>query len=68
MDEPLEPQPELPRQRPTVFPTITVQELDQQCQDLRTLLMATFVALLVLSLSLKLFREEQIQEIGRAHV
>lgn len=63
MDEPLEPQPELPRQRPTVFPTITVQELDQQCQDLRTLLMATFVALLVLSLSLNLFLAKQMKQV-----
>ena len=62
-DQPLEPQPELPRQRPTAFPTVTVQELEQQCQDLRTLLMATFVALLVLSLSLNLFLAKQMRQV-----
>ena len=58
---PQPPQPLL--QRPTSLPTITVQELDQQCQDLRTLLTATFVALLVLTLSLNLFLAKQMRQV-----
>src|SRR6266536_2648407 len=54
-------QPELLQARPTTLPTVTVQELEQQCQDLRTLLMATFVALLVLSLSVNLFLAKQMR-------
>lgn len=54
MDSPPQ-QPDLPRQRPTALPTITVGELEAQCQDLRTLLAATLVALLVLSVGLNLF-------------
>jgi hypothetical protein len=68
MDSSDEQQPELPAQppgfpmqRPTSLPTITVAELEQQCQDLRTLLTATFVALLVLSLSLNLFLVKQMR-------
>src|SRR5688572_20021722 len=48
-------QPELPRQRPTSMPSVTVLELEAQCQDLRTLLTATLVALLVLSVGVNLF-------------
>jgi len=55
------PQPGFPMQRPTSLPTITVAELEQQCQDLRTLLTATFVALLVLALSLNLFLYKQMR-------
>jgi len=54
-------QPAFPMQRPTSLPTITVQELDQQCQDLRTLLAATVVALLVLALSVNLFLGKQMR-------
>ncbi len=53
--------PELLQARPTALPTITIQELEQQCQDLRTLLTATFVALLVLSLSVNLFLAKQMR-------
>lgn len=74
MDSFNEQQPELPpqppealRQRPTSLPTITVAELDQQSQDLRTLLMATLVALLVLSLSVNLFLGKQMRQV-RAQV
>jgi len=56
-------QPDPPLQRPTSLPTITIAELDQQCQDLRTLLMATFVALLVLALSLNLFLAKQMRQV-----
>jgi hypothetical protein len=52
---PLDPQPDLPRQRPTSLPSITVHELEAQCQDLRTLLTATLVALLVFSVGVNLF-------------
>ena len=69
MDSSDEQQPDLPPQppqpllqRPTSLPAITVQELDQQCQDLRTLLTATFVALLVLTLSLNLFLAKQMRQ------
>src|SRR5262245_14127406 len=54
-------QPEFLQPRPTTLPTVTVQELEQQCQDLRTLLTATFVALLVLSLSVNLFLAKQMR-------
>lgn len=53
--DPLDPQPDLPRQRPTAIPSVTVQELEAQCQDLRTLLTATLVALLVFSIGVNLF-------------
>ena len=59
--EPPAQQPAVPLERPTSLPTITVAELEQQCQDLRTLLTATFVALLVLSLSLNLFLVKQMR-------
>jgi hypothetical protein len=68
MDSPDEQQPELPSQqpgfpvaRPTVFQPITVQELEQQCQDLKTLLTAACVALLVLAMSLNLFLIKQMR-------
>ena len=51
----LDPQPELPRQRPTSLPSITIHELEAQCHDLRTLLTATLVALLVFSIGVNLF-------------
>ena len=63
MEQPSQQQPDLLAQRPAEFPTVTVQELDQQCQDLRTLLMATFVALLVLFLSLNLFLAKQMRQV-----
>jgi hypothetical protein len=59
---PIDPQPELPPQRPTVFQPITVQEVDQQCQDLRTLLTAICVALLVMSMALNLFLAKQMRQ------
>ena len=37
------------------MPSVTVLELEAQCQDLRTLLTATLVALLVLSVGVNLF-------------
>jgi hypothetical protein len=54
-------QPDLLQPRPTELPSITLQELEQQCLDLRTLLMAAFVALLVLSLSINLFFAKQMR-------
>src|ERR1043166_7548361 len=54
-------QPELLQARPTSLPRITVQELEQQCQDLRTLLTATFVALLAFCLSVNLFLGKQMR-------
>lgn len=51
----IDPQPDLPRQRPTSLPSITVPELEAQCQDLKTLLTATLVALLVFSIGVNLF-------------
>lgn len=53
--DPFDPQPDLPRQRPTSLPSITVHELEAQCDDLRTLLTATLVALLVFSIGVNLF-------------
>ena len=52
-------QPDLLRPRPATLPTITVQELERQCHDLRTLLQATFVSVLVLSLSVNLYMAKQ---------
>lgn len=51
------------RQRPTEFQRITVNELEQQCSDLRTLLNATFVVLLVLSVAVNLFLAKQMRMI-----
>src|SRR5439155_20691289 len=59
--DPASRQPELLQPRPTSLPTITVEEVEQHCQDLRTLLMASFVALLVLSLSVNLFLAKQMR-------
>ena len=56
-----QPKPELLKERPTEFNRVTVGELEQQCHDLRTLLNATFVALLVLSLSVNLFLGKQMR-------
>jgi hypothetical protein len=55
------------RERPTHFSRVTVEEVFQHCQDLRTLLNATFVALLVLSLSVNLFLAKQMRQV-RARV
>jgi hypothetical protein len=52
-------QPDLLRPRPAALPTITVQELERRCHDLGTLLKATFVSLLVLSLSVNLYLAKQ---------
>ena len=49
--------------RPTSLPGTTVQEVEQQCHDLRTLLTATFIALLVLSMSVNLFLAKQMRQI-----
>lgn len=51
------------RQRPTEFQRVTMSELEQQCHDLRTLLNATFVVLLVLSLAVNLFLVKQMRMI-----
>ena len=53
--DPLDSQPDLPRQRPTSLPSITVHELEAHYHDLRTLLTATLVALLVFSIGVNLF-------------
>lgn len=60
------PQPgntESSRPRPTEFQRVTVNELEQQCHDLRTLLNATFVVLLVLSVAVNLFLAKQMRMI-----
>ena len=54
-------QSDLLQPRPTALPTITVQELEAQCQDLRTLLHATLVALVALALALSLFLAKQMR-------
>lgn len=54
-------QPEALRERPTEFHRVTIGEVEQQCHDLRTLLNATFVVLLVLSLSVNLFLGKQMR-------
>lgn len=54
-------QPDLLRPRPTAMPTVTVQEVEQQCQDLKTLLTATLVALLVLGFSVNLYLAKQMR-------
>lgn len=56
-----QPQSESPKGRPTEFNRVTLGEVEQQCHDLRTLLYATFVALLVLSLSVNLFLAKQMR-------
>src|SRR5262245_1921148 len=56
-------QPDLPKQRPTALPGTDIQELEQQCQDLRTLLHATLVALVVLALGVALFLAKQMRVI-----
>ena len=54
-------QPELLRPRPTALPGVTVQEVEQQCQDLKTILTATLVALLVLGFSVNLYLAKQMR-------
>lgn len=54
-------QPDLLRPRPTALPGITAQEVEQQCQDLRTILTATLVALLVFGLSVNLYLAKQMR-------
>ncbi len=51
------------KQRPTEFHRVTVEEVSQQCQDLRTLLNAAFVALLVLSMAVNLFLAKQMRQV-----
>ena len=63
MDSPVPEQPDLAKTRPTELPDVTVQELEQQCQDLRTLLHATLVALVVLTLGVTLFLAKQMRTI-----
>lgn len=54
-------QPDLLRPRPTALPGVTVQEVEQQCQDLKTILVATLVALLVLGFSVNLYLAKQMR-------
>jgi hypothetical protein len=54
-------QSDLLQARPTALPSITVQELEAQYQDLRTLLHATLVALVGLALALSLFLAKQMR-------
>ena len=54
-------QPDLLRPRPTALPGVTVQEVEQQCQDLKTILTATLVALLVLGFSVNLYLAKQMR-------
>ncbi len=68
MDTPLPPESESSQpapqiQRPTVIPRVTLQEVEQQCHDLRTLLTATFIALLVMSMSVNLFLAKQMRQV-----
>ena len=54
-------QPDLLRPRPTALPGVTVQEVEQQCQDLKTILTAALVALLVLGFSVNLYLAKQMR-------
>ena len=54
-------QPDLLRPRPTAIQGVTVQEVEQQCQDLKTLLTATLVSLLVLGFSVNLYLAKQMR-------
>jgi len=56
-----DPKASLPRQRPTSMSATSVQLLEQQCHDLRTLLMATLVSLVILSMGLTLFLAKQMR-------
>jgi hypothetical protein len=56
-------QPDLLRPRPTAIPTVSVQEVEQQCQDLKTIMTATLVALLVLGFSVNLYLGKQMRMI-----
>jgi hypothetical protein len=58
-----QPQPEVLKERPTELPGITLEELEQQCQDLRTLLHATLVALVVLTLGIALVLAKQMRTV-----
>lgn len=51
------------RPRPADFQRVSIKELEQQCHDLRTLLNATFVVILVLSVALNLFLAKQMRMI-----
>lgn len=51
------------RQRPTEFHRVSMVELEQQCHDLRTLLNAALVALVVLSFAVNLFLAKQMRMI-----
>lgn len=54
-------QPDLLRPRPTALPGVTAQEVEQQCQDLKTIVTATLVALLVLGFSVNLYLAKQMR-------
>jgi hypothetical protein len=54
-------QPDLLRPRPTAIQGVTVQEVEQQCQDLKTILTATLVALLVLGFSVNIYLAKQMR-------
>ncbi|MBK8001323.1 MAG: hypothetical protein IPK15_22110 [Verrucomicrobia bacterium] len=53
--------PESSRQRPTEFHRVSMVELEQQCHDLRNLLNAALVALVVLSFAVNLFLAKQMR-------
>ena len=55
--------PEALKERPTTLPGITVEELEQGYQDLRTMLHATLVALVVLTLGVTLVLGKQMRTI-----
>jgi hypothetical protein len=63
--DPSDPQPDLlqppPATAPAVDLSVTVEDLQQQAQDLRTLFNATFVALIVLALGLNFFLFKQMR-------
>ena len=44
-------------------PTLTLEELEQRCEDLRTLLLATLVALLLLALGLNLYLGKEMRAV-----
>src|SRR5262245_33556503 len=54
-------QSDLLQPRPTSIPSVSLQELELQCQDLKTLLHASLVALFVLGSALGLFLAKQMR-------
>lgn len=56
-----QPTPDPTRPRPAEFQRVSMVELEQQCHDLRTILTAALVALVVLSFAVNLFLAKQMR-------